>query len=94
MWKIKSAYYHIYPTYWGTLPYHTGPKIWTSLLNYIFNINGQVVDSLDADQKPCVLQRLIWIYTVCSGQSDPTRGYYSKYKRDSASYLLGPTLQW
>ena len=34
-----------------------------------------MVDSVAADQKPHVLQRLIWVYIVCSGLSVPALGY-------------------
>ena len=39
--KISTDCYRIYRKYWDTLmPYHTGPKTWTSLFYYIFYMLG------------------------------------------------------
>ena len=48
-----------------------------------------MVNSVDPDQMPQVLQSLLGVYTV----SPNIRGYYSEEKRDCASYLLGLALQ-
>ena len=58
---FSTKRYHIYPKYSDTsTPYHTCSKIWTSTIYYqmlCLNIPGWT------------LQRLIWVYTVCSGLS-------------------------
>ena len=66
-------------------------QVYFTIPRCIFNIAEWVVDNTDLDQKPHILRHLIWVYTVCSGLSVPTWGYYIKYIikyiRDSASYL-------
>ena len=75
--------------------YHIGPKIWTSLVYNIFYIGGWVVHSVDANQKPHVLHHLIWVGLHCLLRPvcPNTWGYYSMYKMDNDSYLLGCKFQ-
>ena len=62
--------YRSYPKYWDTLtPYHTCPKILTSILCCLFmrlKRAGWVANSVDLDQTP---QYLIWVFTVGTGMS-------------------------
>ena len=70
-----------FPYFWRKqdFTYHVNCSFWRQLIEFITSwciiyIAGWVTESVDADQKPCALWHLIWVYTVCSGLSVLTLG--------------------